>query len=212
MRVSELVERSGVPLPTIKYYLRLGLLMPGDATSATGALYDERHLRRLALIRALIDVVGLSVQKAGVVISLIDDPEPDLFETLGKAVAALPPYLDEPADDYPRARRALGLLGQVYDPEYAAVGQLERALAAAEAVGIPMDDARLLEYGRHIRAIAEVDIARVPTDAAGSAVEYSVLGTAIYEPVIAALRRLAHQDLASKRLGGAPGPTIPARR
>lgn len=202
MRVSELVERSGVPLPTIKFYLREGLLMPGEATSATRSSYGEQHLRRLVLIQALTEIVGLTVQKAGVVIALIEHPEPDLFDTLGKAVAALPPYLDEPAEDYPLARAALVKIGQLYDPGYAAVGQLERALAAAAAVGIPMGDDRLAGYAEHIMAIAEIDIAAMPTDTAESAVEYSVLGTAIYEPVIAAMRRLAHQDLAQRRLRG----------
>jgi DNA-binding transcriptional MerR regulator len=208
MRVSELVERTSIPLATIKYYLREGLLMPGTATSATQAVYGEHHVRRLALIRALTEVVGLTVQKAGEVIRLIDSPEPDLFETLGKAVAALPPYLD-PADEpeYPRAKAALERIGQLYDPDYAAVGQFERALAAAEAVGMPMSDERLDGYARHIKGIAEIDIGAVPTNSAASAVEYAVLGTAIYEPVLAAMRRLAHQDLASRRLAaGTPGP------
>ena len=204
MRMSELVERSGIRLATIKYYLREGLLMPGESTGATQADYDDRHLRRLALIRALTEVVGLSVQKAREVIALIDDPDPDLFETLGKAVAALPPYLDETANDFPRARAALERIGQGYDPRYAAVGQFERALAAAEAVGIPMSDERLVGYAKHVMGIAEIDIASVPTETSASAVEYSVLGTAIYEPVIAAMRRLAHQDLASRRLAAPP--------
>lgn len=199
MRVSELVEASGVPLASVKYYLRRGLLMPGTATSATGADYGEQHVRRLALIRALTDVVGLSVEKAGEVIHLIDDPDPDLFETLGRAVAALPPYVDD-EDDYPRARLALERIGQIYDPRYAAVAQLERSLRAAEEVGMPLTDERLDLYAKHIRAIAEHDIAQVPQGTAAQAVEYSVLGTAIYEPVLAALRRLAHQDIASRRL------------
>jgi hypothetical protein len=40
----------------------------------------------------------------------------------------------------------------------------------------------------------------MPTESAEDAIRYAVLGTAIYEPVIAAMRRLAHQDVAQKRL------------
>jgi hypothetical protein len=54
MRLSELSERSGVSIATIKYYLREGLLAPGRRVSATTADYDESHLRRLRLVRALI--------------------------------------------------------------------------------------------------------------------------------------------------------------
>jgi DNA-binding transcriptional MerR regulator len=202
MRISELVRRSGVPLATVKYYIREGLLMPGEATSATQADYGEDHLRRLSLIRALTDVAGLPLQKAGVVIGLIEHPQPSLFDTLGKAVAALPPYPEANEDaQYPRAKAALEKLGQVYDPEYAAVAQFERALAAAESVGLPMSDERLLGYGRHIMGIAELDIDQVPTGTVQGAIEHSVLGTALYEPIILAMRRLAHQDLAAKRFG-----------
>lgn len=201
MRMSELVRRSRVPLATIKYYLREGLLMPGEATSATQAVYGEEHLRRLGLIRALIEVAGLPVQKAGVVIGLIEHPDGDLFETLGRAIGALPPYLEVPEGvDFPRARAALEKIGQLYDPRFTAVAQLERALEAVEAAGMPMDDERLAVYGRSIRQLAEFDVSRVPRSSADTAVEYSVLGTALYEPVIAALRRLAHQDLASRAL------------
>jgi DNA-binding transcriptional MerR regulator len=203
MRISELVRRSGVPLATIKYYIREGLLMPGETTSATQASYGEEHLRRLNLIRALTDVAGLPLQKAGVVIGLIEHPQSSLFETLGRAVAALPPYADANEEaEYPRAKAALEKLGQVYDPGYAAVAQFERALAAAESVGLPMSDQRLLGYGRHIMGIAELDINQVPTGTVHDAIEHSVLGTALYEPVILAMRRLAHQDLAARRFSG----------
>lgn len=201
MRMSELVRRSGIPRATVKYYLREGLLMPGEATSATQAVYGEEHLRRLGLIRALVEVAGLPVQRAGVVIGLIEHPDGSLFETLGRAIGALPPYLEVPeGSDFPRARAALEKLGQLYDPRFTAVAQLERALEAVEQAGIPMDDERLAVYGRHLRQVAEFDLAQVPSSSQEAAVEYSVLGTALYEPVIAALRRLAHQHLASRAL------------
>ncbi|MFD1815058.1 MerR family transcriptional regulator [Rhodococcus gannanensis] len=198
MRVSELVQRSGVPLATVKYYLREGVLMPGVTTSATQADYGDEHLHRLALIKALAGA-GLPIQKIRLITALVEHPGDDLHDTIGRAIAALPPYSDAPRSaDHPRARRALEHLGQVYDPSYPAVEQLERALEAVESVGIPMTDERLDAYGRHVRGIAEIDFALIPTESAQAAVEYSVLGTAIYEPVIAAMRRLAHQDISAK--------------
>lgn len=196
MRVSELVDASGLSRATIKYYLREGLLMPGEATSATRSTYGEVHLKRLALIKALAGA-GLPIDRIRTVLRLIENPETSLFETLGRAIAALPPYLDEPdAPHCPRAKAVLAKLGQVYEPGFPAVAQLERALRAAEDVGIPMTDERLEVYGRHIRGIAEYDLALMP-ESVEDAVPYAVIGTAIYEPVIAALRRLAHQDIAS---------------
>ncbi|WP_137873624.1 MerR family transcriptional regulator [Rhodococcus sp. Q] len=208
MRVSELVKRSGVPLATVKYYLREGVLMPGATTSATQADYGDEHLHRLALIKALAGA-GLSIHKIRVITTLVEDPGDNLHETIGRAIAALPPYRDGPRRaDHPRARRALEHLGQVYDPAYPAVEQFERALEAVESVGIPMTDERLDAYGKHIRGIAEIDFALTPTESAQAAVEYSVLGTAVYEPVIAAMRRLAHQDIsATRRDDSAPKDT-----
>ena len=202
MRISALADATGLPLATVKYYLREGLLHPGVATSATQATYDGTHVRRLRMIRALTGPVGLSTQQARQILTLVDDPGDDLYATLGRAVSALPPtVVQASADDtdpYPRARMALEALGQVYDPGFAAVAQLESALAAAEAAGMPISEERLLEYGRRLREIAAFDLERMPREP-HAAVEYTVLGTALYEPVILALRRLAHQDVAAQR-------------
>ena len=61
MRIAELSTRSGTSIASIKYYLREGLLAPGTPTGRNQADYGEAHLYRLRLIRALIDVGGLSV-------------------------------------------------------------------------------------------------------------------------------------------------------
>ena len=202
MRISALATAADVPLATVKFYLREGLLHPGAATSATQASYDESHVRRIRLIRALTGPVGLSVQQARTILELIDDPGDDLYATLGRAVGALPPAVDvasvDDPDPFPRARAALEALGQVYDPQFAAVAQLESALAATVAAGMPLSDDRLREYGRRLRELAEFDLERMPHEA-HAAVEYTVLGTALFEPVILALRRLAHQDVAARR-------------
>lgn len=211
MRISELSTRSGTPLATVKYYLREGLLMPGEPTSATGARYDDEHLRRLGLIRALAGV-GLSIGRIRSVLELTTATEHSEFERIGRAIAQLPPYVDHDRKrEFPRAQQVLKFLGQVYDPRYVAVAHLEEALAGLENAGLPLCERRLRAYGEHIRGIAEVEIDLMPTpstDEPGSvdgavstedAIRYAVLGTAMYEPVLAALRRLAHQDLASTK-------------
>ncbi|WP_342659613.1 hypothetical protein Rruber_03371 [Rhodococcus ruber] len=211
MRISELVDRTGVPLATVKYYLREGLLMPGEATSATQARYDGRHVRRLALIRALA-AQGLPLPRIREIVRLLDGTDESLFVALGRAIAALPPY--PPGDgesvphDYPRARHVLERLGQLYDPRFAAVAQLERALAALDSVGLTMSDERIDVYGRHVLGIAEIDIDLLPTRSREATVEAAVLGTALYEPVLTAMRRLAHQHLAARRLTES-GPPVP---
>ena len=73
MRLAELSERSGVPIATIKYYLREGLLSPGHQINARTAEYDEEHLRRLRLVRALIQVGRLPVATVREVLGHVDD-------------------------------------------------------------------------------------------------------------------------------------------
>src|SRR6266545_4189804 len=58
MWISELSRRTDVPVATIKYYLREGLLPPGEAAGATRAVYDDSHERRLRLIRARVTRAG----------------------------------------------------------------------------------------------------------------------------------------------------------
>ncbi|WP_226436544.1 MerR family transcriptional regulator [Rhodococcus yananensis] len=204
MRISELAARAGVPLPTVKYYLREGLLMPGRATSATQARYDDTHVRRLGLVRALAGQ-GLPLDRIKVVVALVEQPGDDLFAALGKAVAALPPYVDDPPDaDHPRARALLERIGQSYDPRFAAVAQLERALVALESAGLTMSGRRIDVYDRHIRAIADLEVDMLPMNSRHETVEAAVLGTALYEPVLAAMRRLAHQHRAARAFAASP--------
>ena len=98
MRISALAAEAGLPVATVKFYLRQRLMHPGIATSATQANYDESHVRRLRVIRALTGSVGLSVQQARTILELIDDPGDDLYTTLGRAVGALPPTAVAPGD------------------------------------------------------------------------------------------------------------------
>ncbi|MCO1339957.1 MerR family transcriptional regulator [Kocuria polaris] len=197
MRISELVETTGVPLATVKYYLREGLLPAGRPVGAKLSDYGEDHVRRLALIRALRDTAGLPLASVRTIVALIDAPEGDLVASLGRAIAALPPAVDAArSGPYPRAAGVAREIGTNIDPGSTAMAQLEDALEAAESVGLGISDERARVYARHVRAIAEFDVAEVPTVDRGAAIEYSVLGTAIYEPVIAAMRRLAHQHVA----------------
>jgi AcrR family transcriptional regulator len=51
--ISALAERTGVPVPTIHYYRRLGLLPDPEVVAANRYLYDDRHVEVLAMIRLL---------------------------------------------------------------------------------------------------------------------------------------------------------------
>ena len=192
MKISELSRASGVPLATVKWYLREGLLPPGRSTAATQAQYDEEHVARLRLVRALVNVGGLSLAAVRSVLEAVDsDAGP--AAAVGTAHDALPPR--GAASDRPptRALAAVDHLGWQVDPRSAAMFQLEAALTAVEDVGMPAGPERLSVYGAAALSVAEEDVAGVPATSAADAVRFVVVGTVLYEPVLLALRRLAQQ-------------------
>ncbi len=195
MKISELSERSGVPVATVKFYIREGMLPRGEVLSTTRAEYSEEHLARLRLIAALADVRGLPLSRVRDVLALIDAPDDDPIATLGRAVGALPPYVEADRDDYPRARAAIGELGLTYDPDFTAVAQLDEALRALEAAGLDAAPPALRRYSDAMRQVAAEELAPMAGMSRAEAVPYAVLGTALYEPVMLALRRLAHHHL-----------------
>src|SRR6478735_2327031 len=99
MRMKELSEASGVPVATIKFYLRERLLPAGERTHPNQSRYTVAHLRRIRLIRALIDVGGLSVAGARGVTAVLDLPGQDLHNVLGLVGQAMPRPLLPPDTD-----------------------------------------------------------------------------------------------------------------
>ena len=196
MRISELAERAGLSLATVKFYLREGLLPPGRPRSATQADYDDTHLARLRLVRALAEVGGLSLASVREVLRSIESDPRDAATAVGAAHEALGPATrdGDPAEPA-RALAVLDQLGWTVWPDSSAVRQLDAALAAAASVGLAEDPARIRAYGEAALQVATTDVASIPADSAEGTAAYVVLGTVLYEPVLLALRRLAQQHV-----------------
>ena len=88
---------SGVPVSTIKFYLRDGLLPTGTPTARNQAVYDERHLHRLNLLRVLTKVGGMPIETVRKVIVLLDNPWADPANTAVEvaSLAAPPVTVDQ---------------------------------------------------------------------------------------------------------------------
>ena len=199
MRISQLAERSTVPIATIKYYLREGLLHEGELTSATQARYDESHVQRLRLVRALIASGGLSVARARAVIEQLDGPHEHVGEVLGIAQGSVTP-LPNANVDVSRATDLIEQWGWRIDPgDTASVTALAVALDGLDAAGFDLPDGALDHYVAHMADIAETEVAGIPTESVDAAVRYVVLGTVLVEPLLLALRRLAQQDASARR-------------
>ena len=74
MRMAALSKATGVPVATIKFYLREGLLPAGERTSPNQSQYDGRHVHRLGLVRGLTEIGGLPLATVAEILSAIDDP------------------------------------------------------------------------------------------------------------------------------------------
>ncbi|MFE7774720.1 MerR family transcriptional regulator [Streptomyces sp. NPDC057445] len=212
MRLAELSERSGVPTATIKYYLRERLLPPGRRVSTTQAEYDEEHLRRLRLVRALIQVGRIPVAAARDVLAAVEDDGLDRHMRLGAAVWSIPhapePDEDDPATD--AARRTAGALlerlgwdfGRETGTESPAYRMLIASIATMDRLGYPCDVAELLPYARSAGELAVNDLDLVERyEAEEEQVEAAVAFTVLYEPVLLSLRRLAQAEESYRRFG-----------
>lgn len=205
MRIGELSRRSGVPVPTIKYYLREGLLPAGELTSPNQAHYGPGHERRLRLIRALLDVGGLSLAGIGQVLEVMDDPEQPVHKVLGIAADEITPAGGEEAGpDLEEAREEVAELllrrGWHADERGPAAESLAGVLAALRRAGHSGYIGLLDVYADAAEPVARADLDYVQRRVAREdLVEGVVVGTVLGEAMFGALRRLAHIDVSFRR-------------
>ena len=199
MRISELARRGAVPVGTVKYYLREGLVPAGELTAATQAQYSEDHVARLRLVRALLGPGGLSVSATRTVLGAVDDPVISTHDALGTAHGALSAIVDNEMPDLTDARAHLRRWGWQVEDRSPALVLLAQALEALGAAGFDTPDPLLDRYARAAAELAEQDVAQVPTGSTAEAVWYVVIGTLLLEPVLLALRRLAQEDASRAR-------------
>ncbi|MFE0640960.1 MerR family transcriptional regulator [Streptomyces sp. NPDC058877] len=206
MRLSELHRRSGVSTASIKYYLREGLLPPGRTTAANQAQYDESHLHRLKLIRALIGVRGLSVSDAKQVLALLSSDEARSPDRLGGVLRLLPGTdlapngHEDPRTDASETNALMEKLGWRVPEGHPARRTISRSLHALRSLGLEVDWTMLLPYARIAEQTATLDLDRArPSTDPGERAEHVVLLALLLEPALLALRRLAQESESTAR-------------
>ncbi|MGW0993041.1 MerR family transcriptional regulator [Streptomyces sp. NPDC002523] len=213
MRLAELSERSGVSTATIKYYLREGLLPPGRQINATTADYDEEHLRRLRLVRAMIQVGGVPVAKVREVLGHVDDDSLGTSIRLGAAMWAALPQTPEPDEDDEYIQTAdqeatalLDRLGWQNAKRLSSISPAYRSLVVGVAalcrLGYGWGVELLAPYAElmHRTAILDLDNLEMYPSAA-ERIEFAILGSILNEPVLQALHRLAQEEETTRRYG-----------
>ena len=185
MRISQLSQRAGLPVGTVKFYLRTGLLHHGEATSATQAIYDEDHLHRLRLIRALLEVAHLSHAQIQRVLD----------------ASALPGTEEG-------VTQALQDLGWQVDDDSPYLQHLARALEAVESVRLPMSTERLRTYADAAAHVARHDAQVVSETDESERAFVAATGAVLFDEVLGALRGLATEHQAARRTSPVPAPRL----
>ena len=198
--MAEFSATSGIPVATIKYYLREKLLPAGESETANQASYGAVHLDRLRLIRALIDVGGLSVASAHSVLEAIDSdaPLPEVFQVAQRSVSAAIELVDlEPGD---LASIDALLTGWHVSPENPGRLAAARVLSAFRRVGQTDERGWYARYAEAALLIATADLDEIESRQGRAAqAETVVVGTVLGDALISGLRRAAQEHVTSER-------------
>jgi DNA-binding transcriptional MerR regulator len=210
MFLAELSQRTGIPVPSIKFYLREGLLPPGAAVTARKSEYGEEHVRRLRLVQAMLKVGGLTVGQAKDVLAVAEDPAFGRHERLGIAQYMLPPHVTPPPEgDADREgwfaireelSALLAGLGWQFEDSSPALDTLTRAVATLRSLGYISGPSIISGYAEAMHPCAEAEYAIIEHyTVLEEAIEATIAYTVLYEPVLMSLRRLAHEDVSARR-------------
>lgn len=217
MRIGELSERTGTPIPKIKYYLREGLLPVGERTGRNQARYGDEHLRRLRLVRSLTEVGGLSIATVRKVLGEVDAPELTTHRRLGhtlnniSTVGERQAELEPEEEDRARVAAMVERLGWTSYPLSSAYRDLVQVIAAYRQAGHPVSDASLDRYALALEEVSRVGFAEfVRITERDELLEKAVIDTVLGSALVTVLRRLAHMHI-SAEYQGVPDPEQPGQ-
>jgi DNA-binding transcriptional MerR regulator len=205
MRISELSAQSGVPVATIKFYSRENLLPGGEKTSVNQTNYGPAQLARLRLVRALVEVGGLSIANVRSVLTAIDDESLPVADAISAAACALP-TTDRGDSDAVATPGEVTIDKLIADRGWMVLPEAEGRNLAARVIddylelGRPDLIANLEVYADAVEQIADADIRSVADAGSRSAMaETVIVGTVLGDALLAGLRRMAHSDAAYRR-------------
>ncbi len=196
-----------MPVPTIKFYVREGLLPAGELTSPNQATYGDGHERRLRLIRSMLGVGGLSLARIAEILAVVDDTSQPVFELMGEVAGTVAaPRLAGSGEPSARARAEVAALGERrgwHVPADHPDGEaLARTLTEAERLGHEEFAVTLDAYAQAAERVAEADLSYVRgLGARDDVLEGVVIGMMLGDAVFGSLRRIAQAQEAGRVYG-----------
>jgi hypothetical protein len=188
-----------MPVPTIKYYLREGLLPDGDKRTPRLTDYDERHVRRLELLRILREVGDVPVDGLRRLVAAIEMPGTvhDLFAVAADALAPAPP---PPSSARAATRDAADAIIREAGWHHVREDSVDRDNLAAtlELIGAydthPRDPGGIAPYVAIAEQIARHELEHLDdTKDRVGLLEEMIVGQVVFASVITTLRRLAEE-------------------
>ena len=199
MKVSELATRAGLRLSAVKFYQREGLLPDGVKTAPNQVAYDETHVKRVRLIRALLETGGLSIAATKEVITAVDAEGMSMADTFGVAQQAMSTPRTTPSVPSAESRDVVTQLahtqGWMFLPDNPGIDAAARALDGLRAIDFTLTDDYLSAYATAASTAATADLHALSllTDP-DELTELMVVGTILGDPFFAGLRRIAHEN------------------
>lgn len=205
MKISELSRESGVPVASIKWFKREGLLPEGRATSATMVEYGPDHVKRLRLIKALTTIGGLSIAATREVLVAIDEARSPaqtlkavsyaMSVPLGGRAAAADGETSGDADARADVDELIAAMGWDVDGESPHVKGLAATLREMDRMGVGLPPDALASYARLAGAAARLDIdGAASVDDQMALAERAATSLALSGPLLELLRRVAQED------------------
>ncbi|MEU9829814.1 MerR family transcriptional regulator [Micromonospora chersina] len=201
MRISDLAKISGTPVPTIKFYVREGLLPPGRPTGRNQAEYGEAHITRLRLIRVLTGIGRLNLSSVREVIGALDNKGLTMGAQCRATIRALfaeMPEHEVAASESVRTRVNEFVDGLGWDVDCDSPGRVTLAvvLAALHRLGDPVDVDVFAPYAEAAAELARFEMQLFTGDASNL-----VARTVLLEAAFAAMRRMAQERHLARQLG-----------
>jgi len=205
MKISELSRESGVPVASIKWFKREGLLPEGRATSATMVEYGPEHVKRLRLIKALTAVGGLSIAATREVLAAIDEARSPAQTLKAVSYAMSVPVRASsgtaggggPCEDDARTEldQLIAAMDWDVDRDSPHLAGLMATLCEMDRMGVGLPPDVLESYARLAGAAARLDIERAANvDDHMALAERAATSLALSGPLLELLRRVAQED------------------